>query len=138
MRISRKKFDSLVERAIAMLPEEFARWIDEVPIIVEDAPRPLNRDEEDALGLYQGGSLLERLEDSGQLPPRILLFRRPLMDNCDTLPALAEEIRKTLLHELGHHAGMNEEDLEHLGYGPPENDHIEWNVDEDGADNESE
>ena len=138
MRISRKKFDRLVEKAIATLPEEFARWIDEVPIIVEDVPRGADRDQQDALGFYQGVSLLGRLENSGSLPPRIVLYRRHLMDACDTLADLAEEIRKTLLHELGHHAGMNEEDLERLGYGPLDDDEdIHWDVDGDTTDNES-
>jgi predicted Zn-dependent protease with MMP-like domain len=137
MKISRKSFDRLVEQAIASLPEEFARWIDEVPIIVEDAPPRRGRDQNDSddsqvLGFFHGTALPDMEENSGRLPPRILLFRRPLMEACNTRAALAEEIRKTLLHELGHYAGMDEEQLEQLGYGPLEEKvkDIEWDVDE--------
>ena len=141
MHISRRKFDRLVERAIASLPQQFAQWLDEVPVIVEDTPGPADRprhdsrDEDDPiLGVYQGSSLLGRLEDSGQLPPRIVLYRRALMEACDSLPQLAEEIRKTLVHELGHHAGMDEDQLAESGYGPLESEDnaIEWDVDEGG------
>ncbi|MCL2648154.1 MAG: metallopeptidase family protein [Phycisphaerales bacterium] len=133
MKISRNKFDKLVEDAIASLPDEFAHWIDEVPIIVEDAPCRSDKDIQDALGFYQGPSLLGRLENSGHLPPRILLYRNLLMDACDSLDELAEEIRKTLLHELGHHAGMDEEQLDQLGYGSLDDDSIDWDVDGDSG-----
>jgi len=133
MKISRNKFDKLVEDAIASLPPEFAQWIDEVPIIVEDAPssRRSDKDIQDALGFYEGPSLLGRLENSGHLPPRIVLYRIHLMEVCDSIDELAEEIRKTLLHELGHHAGMDEDDLDRLGYGAmeDEDDSIDWDVD---------
>src|SRR4051794_29634095 len=107
MHLSRNSFDRLVEAAIDSLPEQFAHWIDEVPIIVEDAPAPTDKHVQDALGFYQGDTLFGRLESSGHLPPRIVLYRNHLMDSCDTREQLADEIRKTLLHELGHHAGMD-------------------------------
>jgi len=132
MKISRQKFDKLVENAIDSLPPEFAQWLDEVPIIVEDAPRRSDKDIQDALGIYEGHSLLARHENSGNLPPRIILYRNHLMDACDSIEELAEEIQKTLLHELGHHAGLEESDLDALGYGPiddEEEDSIDWNID---------
>jgi predicted Zn-dependent protease with MMP-like domain len=131
MHLSRNTFDRLVEAAIGSLPEEFARWIDRVPIIVED--RPQKGQEEEPLGEYHGPLRpVETEDDSGQLPPRIMLYREPLMDACDTREQLAEEIRKTLLHELGHHAGMDEEELDALGYGPidEQDDDIEWEIDD--------
>jgi predicted Zn-dependent protease with MMP-like domain len=132
MRISRNSFDRLVEAAIASLPEEFAQWIDEVPIIVEDSAGPADKHVADALGFYQGDTLLGRLENSGHLPPRIVLFRRNLMDACRSREQLGEEIRKTLVHELGHHAGMDEDELEALGYGPlVDDEEIEWDVEDD-------
>jgi predicted Zn-dependent protease with MMP-like domain len=137
MQLSRNDFDRLVEDAIASLPDEFAHWIDEVPIIVEDAPRPGDKRVQHALGFYQGQTLFGRLENSGQLPARIVLFREPLMHACRTREQLAEEIRKTLLHELGHHAGMDEDQLDALGYGPLEEDledDIRWDfVDDDDS-----
>ena len=142
MRISRRAFDRLVEQAIAELPPEFAEWLEEVPVIVEDRPGKADRehttgvdavsdeDDDDFVGLYVGRPMGEARE-SGELPPRVMIYREPLMDACATPEALAEEIRKTLLHELGHYAGMEEEDLEALGYGPVEEEDIEWDVEED-------
>ncbi len=119
MHLSRGQFDRFVEEAIASLPEAFARWLDEVPVIVEDRPGKADRDviDEDGapLGLYVGPSRLES-ETSG-LPPRIMIYRQPLMEACRSRGQLAEEIRRTLVHELGHHAGMDEEQLERMGYG---------------------
>lgn len=139
IRLTRKAFDRIVEDAIASLPGEYARWLDEVPIIVEDRPGKADaqavRDpaEEDAnpLGLYVGRGIDEG-QLSGDLPPRIMIYRLPLMEACSSRQELEEEIRKTLLHELGHHAGMDEDQLEELGYGPlePEEDDIEWDLDD--------
>lgn len=139
IRLTRKAFDRIVEDAIASLPAEYARWLDEVPIIVEDRPGKADaravRDpaEEDAnpLGLYVGRGIDEG-QLSGDLPPRIMIYRLPLMEACSSRQELEEEIRKTLLHELGHHAGMDEDQLEELGYGPlePEEDDIEWDLDD--------
>jgi predicted Zn-dependent protease with MMP-like domain len=129
MRISRKEFDRLLEAAIASLPPQFARWLDEIPVIVEH--RPADNSDEDAVGLYIGASIHERPQ-SGELPPQILIYRIPLMDSCDSRQQLAEEIRKTLLHELGHHAGMDEDELDARGYGSvTSEDEIEFDVDED-------
>jgi predicted Zn-dependent protease with MMP-like domain len=133
MNLPRNSFDRLVEDAIASLPDPFAHWIDEVPIIVEDAPHPGDKRVQHALGFYQGDTLFGRLENSGHLPARIVLFRQPLMAACRTRQQLAEEIRKTLFHELGHHAGMDEDQLDALGYGPldaPEEHDIQWDLDD--------
>ena len=56
--------------------------------------------------------------ESGELPPRVMIYREPLMEACNTREELAEEIRKTLFHELGHFAGMEEADLEKFGLWP--------------------
>jgi predicted Zn-dependent protease with MMP-like domain len=146
LRLTRKAFDRIVEDAIASLPEEFAEWIDEVPIIVEDRPSRADaeavRDPDDdagddlgPLGLYVGHGL-EEGRHSGDLPPRIMIYREPLMETCSSREQIEEEIRKTLLHELGHHAGMDEDQLDALGYGPPEseNDEIEFDVDDSDGD----
>lgn len=133
MTLSRKAFDQLVEAAIASLPPAYAQWLDEVPIIVEDRPSkadlqglPGEEDEGDPLGMYIG-----RAASEGGLPPRVMLYRIPLMDACDTQEQLADEIRKTILHELGHHAGLDEDDLDRLGFGPldEDEDDIDWEVD---------
>ncbi len=125
MKISRNQFDCLVEQAIAALPPQFARWLNEVAIVVEDEPTPallremgMDAEDDDLLGLFSGHAITRQsVDDSGILPPQIMLFRGPLIDACDTSEDLADEIRVTLLHELGHYAGFDEDDLERLGYG---------------------
>jgi len=124
MRIKRKAFDALVDKAIAELPPQFARWVDRVPIIIEDEPSEETLeefgvdDEGTLLGSYQGVALTHRgVEDSGMLPDQIMIFRRPLMEMCADAAELEREVRKTLLHELGHYAGLDEDDLEKMGYG---------------------
>jgi len=137
--VSRKTFDQLVEAAIAELPGDYARWLDEVPIIVEDHPSAADLrgiqepGEAEPLGLYVGGSMEEDAA-SGMLPARVMLYRIPLMEACATREQLAEEIRKTLLHELGHHTGMDEDDLERHGYGgldEEDEEDIEWDLDDE-------
>ena len=132
LHLSRNAFDQLVDDAIAALPPEYARWLDEVPVIVEDRPsaadlRGMEDPQEEPLGMYIGQSM-EEGDISGALPPRVMLYRIPLMEACQTRAQLTEEIRKTLLHELGHHTGMDEDDLESHGMGDMEDD-IEWDVD---------
>ena len=125
----------MVETAIEALPGEYAQWLDEVPIIVEDRPTAVDlkglpeagEDEGDPVGMYIG-----RGAGLGELPPRVMVYREPLMEACGTREELAEEIRRTILHELGHHAGLDEEALEELGFGGLEEDEeIEWDVEDE-------
>jgi predicted Zn-dependent protease with MMP-like domain len=129
MRISRKAFDKLVEAAIDSLPEQFVPWLEQVPIIVEDRPSARDRGAagSDPLGLYVGHPIHE-LRESGELPARIMIYREQLMEACSTHEQLAAEIRKTVIHELGHHAGMDEEELEKRGFGNMEGDSIDWDL----------
>jgi predicted Zn-dependent protease with MMP-like domain len=69
-------------------------------------------------GLYQGVNLIDRsVEHSGVLPHRILIFQEDHEIACDSPDELVEEIRTTVLHEIGHHFGMDEDDLDEVGYG---------------------
>jgi predicted Zn-dependent protease with MMP-like domain len=122
--VSKSKFDGLVERALADLPEPFAGFLEEVPVEVRDRPSAgqLRRaglgGNELLLGLYQGRPRTERsVEDSGTLPDVIYIFQEDIELVCDSEDALVEQVRKTVLHEIGHHFGMTEEDLDELGYG---------------------
>lgn len=121
-------FDSLLQIAIFELPQKFQDYLKTIAVIVEDepseqhwaeleAPEDGNEDEE-LFGLYVGTPLTDRSLTNAPLEPeRIYLFRGPLLRLVDGDPELlAEEIRITLLHEIGHHFGMSEEDLERLGY----------------------
>jgi predicted Zn-dependent protease with MMP-like domain len=102
MRVPPEEFEALVEQALAGLPEEWAELLDNVAVMVE----------EELLGLYQGVPLAER--DTfymGALPDRVILYRGPILRACDNRRDVIREIRDTLVHELGHHFGMEEEDM---------------------------
>jgi len=115
-------FYRLVERALEGLPPELSSLLDNVAIVVDDWPDfstpPVSGDPEETLyGLYEGVPLTER--DSGyygQLPDRITIFRGPL--ERDFAPQeLEEQVRITVVHEIAHYFGFDEERLEELGWG---------------------
>lgn len=121
----RNRFDGLLDQLVAALPDELHRLIEEIPVIVEDEPSAkmkadLELDRNTLLcGLHWGIPLTERsVEHSGTMPDGIWLFREPIMHLAgpDT-KSLREQIRITLLHEIGHHFGLDEDDLARLGYG---------------------
>ena len=96
------------------VPEPFASALRTVAVVVEDrAPD----DTPDLDGLYLGTPLGEQWTASGELPPMIAVYMHPLVDDCDTVEELVDEVRITVLHELGHHLGMDEDQLDALGYG---------------------
>jgi predicted Zn-dependent protease with MMP-like domain len=112
--VERDSFERLVAQAVAAVPEPFATALDEVAVVVEDrAPR----EEPFLYGLYVGVPNTVPEGVFGAMPPRIAIYMRPLMDDCADPAELVEQIRITVLHELGHHLGMDEEQLERLGYG---------------------
>ncbi len=123
MRLSRGDFETLVMEAYQKLPPELLRSIENLGILVEDWPsrdqlEDLEADDPHGLfGLYSGVPLPER--DGGQppLPDTITLFQRPIENVCSARNEVIEEIRVTLLHEVGHYLGMSEDDLDRLGYG---------------------
>lgn len=117
-RMERDEFEELVFAAIDSLPPEFRARLDNVDIFVQDWPTrdqlyaARARHRTTLLGLYEGVPLVKRATDyMFALPDRITLFQRPIQARCRTVPELAEEIRNTLLHEIGHHFGMDEERL---------------------------
>jgi predicted Zn-dependent protease with MMP-like domain len=112
--MDRRRFEGLVARAIDDVPPPFAAALDEVAVMVEDrAPA----DDPDLYGVYQGVPLDEPWAACGGLPARIVVYMRPLIDDCASDAEIVEEVRITVLHELGHHLGMDEEQLDELGYG---------------------
>jgi predicted Zn-dependent protease with MMP-like domain len=116
MQLKRAEFDALVQAQIARLPAPFAAWLERVPVIVEEYPDPADvGDDDEVLGLFVGTGLDEP-EGADLTPPAIYLYRQPLLDSCADRAELEAEIFITLCHELGHYAGMDEEDLEQLGY----------------------
>jgi predicted Zn-dependent protease with MMP-like domain len=106
-------FDEIVQRALDSLPPELARAVQNVEISVEEA----DPEDPDVFGLYEGVPLTERGDWAGALPDRIRIFRRPLVEEFGDDPKrLQEEIRITVVHELAHYFGIDEDRLDELGY----------------------
>ncbi len=123
IRMSRPAFEELVGKALARIPASFARYLQNLAVDVEPLPDRAScelagvDDPRDLLGFYHGIPLTERnLEMSAAMPDRISIYQRNIEDICDTPEEVMEEIRVTVLHEIGHHFGLSEEDLEELGY----------------------
>jgi len=114
MHVDRAEFERLVEAALDAIPDEIARQVANVVVLVEDDPPP---DEPDLLGVYDGVALTERYADHTGLPDRITIFRRPLLAMCRDRDELVHEIGVTVVHEVGHHFGIDEHRLHELGYG---------------------
>lgn len=122
--VSKARFAELVERAIAELPEPFATHVQEVTVEIRDRPTRKQlrsvglNDDELLLGLYQGRPMTERsVLDPTSLPDVIFVFQDDVETVSDTEAELVEEVRTTVLHEIGHHYGMSEDELDELGYG---------------------
>ena len=97
-------FEEHVRRALDSLPPEIARKLENVAVVVEDQ----NREEPDLLGLFEGGG--------DYMPDKVTIYRIPLEEDFPDPAELEEEIRITVLHELGHYFGIDEERLADLGY----------------------
>ncbi|MGB7156665.1 MAG: metallopeptidase family protein [Tepidisphaeraceae bacterium] len=122
--VSRERFAQLVERALADVPPVFVQYLEEISIEIRDRPttRQLKsvglRDDELLFGLYHGIARDERsVLHSGVMPDVIYIFQEDHEDACDSEDELVEQVRITVLHEIGHHFGMSEDDLDGLGYG---------------------
>jgi predicted Zn-dependent protease with MMP-like domain len=114
MQVDRAEFERLVEAALDAIPDEIARQVANVVVLVEDDPPA---DEPDLLGVYEGVALTERTADHTGLPDRITIFRGPLMEMCRDRDELVHEIGVTVVHEVAHHFGIDDDRLHELGYG---------------------
>ena len=108
-------FDEHVERALASLPADLRAAMSNVEIVVEDE----NLEDPDLFGLYTGIPLTERDSGyAGALPDKIEIYRLPLEEEFGHDPELLEEeIRVTVIHELAHHFGIDDDRLDDLGWG---------------------
>jgi predicted Zn-dependent protease with MMP-like domain len=111
--VSPAQFEELVVEAIDGLPPDMARHFRNVAVVVEDE----NPEDPDLLGLYHGVPLTERAQYSGVLPDRISVYRVPLCLMAEDMEDLVNEIRVTVVHEFGHHMGLDEGRLHDLGWG---------------------
>ena len=112
--MTRQRFDELVGDALDLIPADLASAIDNVVILVQDR----NADEPDLLGLYEGVALTER--DSwygGSLPDTITIYRKALLDVCDSEDQVVDEVAITVIHEIAHHFGIDDDRLHELGWG---------------------
>lgn len=121
-RFTRREFESYVEAAVAELPDEFREKMDNLAVVVEEVPpagllRTLEEPAPDLLGLFVGTPLPEKsLGDLPQAPDAVYLFKRNLERLCESREEIVEEIRITLLHEVGHFLGLDEQQLSDRGY----------------------
>jgi len=131
----RKRFERLVEEAIATVPRRFRAAIENLAVIVEDRPWPELLDEmgieppDTLFGLYQGTPLTERAWAHGNAEPdRVLIFQRPIEEACEgDEDEIVAEIGMTVIHELGHYFGLSEEEIEEV-------EERYWNGEPDPAD----
>jgi predicted Zn-dependent protease with MMP-like domain len=111
--MGRQRFDELVSDALDEIPAALAKAIDNVVVLVEGR----HPDEPDLLGLYEGIALTER--DStyfGSLPDTITIYRDALLDICDSEAQVVDEVTVTVIHEIAHHFGIDDERLHELGW----------------------
>jgi predicted Zn-dependent protease with MMP-like domain len=123
LRLSRRRFDQLVLEALESIPLPLRQRMENVAVVVEAWPTPeqlanAGLGPDDLLfGLYEGTPLVERgVLAEPLLPDRITIFQGPLEETCDTEEEIREEVRTTILHEVAHHFGFDEERLAELGY----------------------
>jgi predicted Zn-dependent protease with MMP-like domain len=105
-------FEDHVRNALDALPPGLAAALRNVAVVVEEE----HPDDPDLYGLFDGVPLAERGDDAGLLPSRIAVYRRPLVEDFPDPAELEREIRVTVLHELGHYFGLDEDRLAELGY----------------------
>ncbi|MBK7723574.1 MAG: metallopeptidase family protein [Austwickia sp.] len=109
------EFEALVGEALDAVPEQFMTALDNVVFLVEDDPPP---DLAGCLGVYDGVPATERPAwGEPHLPDRITIFRNPTLEVCASRDDVREEILVTVVHELGHYYGMDEDRLHELGWG---------------------
>ncbi|MEV8193328.1 metallopeptidase family protein [Rhodococcus pyridinivorans] len=107
-------FEELVSEALDEIPRELARAIDNVVVLVE----PRHEEEPDLLGLYQGVALTERDSHyAGSLPDTITIYRDAILDICESDDDVVHEVLVTVVHEIAHYFGIDEERLHQLGWG---------------------
>lgn len=116
------RFDRLVVEALRQIPEPFRSRLENVAIVAEEQPSPellesLGMDpEETLLGLYDGVPLTERGDWYNLIPPdRIILYRQPILALCQSAEEVREEVRRTVLHEVAHFYGIDDEELARMG-----------------------
>jgi predicted Zn-dependent protease with MMP-like domain len=113
-RVPRERFEELVTDALDEVPAQLMDLLDNVVILVEDDPP---ESDPDLLGVYEGYALTNRGWDyAGVLPDRIIIYRNPILSICDSDEEVVEEVTITVVHEIAHHFGIDDERLHELGW----------------------
>jgi predicted Zn-dependent protease with MMP-like domain len=126
IRLNRREFDALVAKAVTLLPEQFRTHMENLSI--EVLPRPTREmldeegfgpeDEQELMGLYVGVPLTEKsVNATYEWPEQIYLFQDNIQAACDTPGQVVKEIRATVLHEIAHHFGFDDDELDKMGLG---------------------
>jgi predicted Zn-dependent protease with MMP-like domain len=114
LQIDAAEFERLVVDELDLLPDDMVDGLENVVFVVEDRPENGTLD---TLGRYDGVALTQRGQYGfGEMPDRIILFREPLLAICDTVEDLRDEIHVTLVHEIAHFYGINDDRLHELGW----------------------
>lgn len=123
MRLSDEAFATVVEEAVASIPAGFSRYLEDLAVDIELMPDKETceslhlRDPRSLLGVYHGTPLTRRhVEDPCRYPERIVIYQRNIERMCRSKRRMVEQIRRTVLHEIGHHFGLSEQQLRELGY----------------------
>lgn len=120
MRVTRHEFEELVEQAVGELPQQFADLLDNILIVVEEEPTDEDlealgdeaADDDELLGIYRGVALTHRTHDMlPMLPDQIAIFRGPILRIARTRQEIVDEIRETVIHELGHYFGLHDDEM---------------------------
>ncbi|MBS0152532.1 MAG: metallopeptidase family protein [Nitrospira sp.] len=117
--MSPEAFAKLVQQAIADLPPPYAKLMESIAVVIEDEPpKEVLEDlelesEDDLLGLYQGQSLAADsfFRPGGEAPPQISIYRGPILRLCESPEEVVQEVYDTVVHELGHHVGLDDDDM---------------------------
>jgi len=124
MKLTQEEFDAVATRAIGRIPGVLREYLENIVISVQKRPSPelladMGMDPDDTLlGLYQGVALTDRSAvEPPMFPDTIFLFQEPIEEMCDTVGEIEEEIEITVVHEIAHYFGIDEERLGELGYG---------------------
>jgi predicted Zn-dependent protease with MMP-like domain len=114
LEMTRERFEELVRAALDEVPDELAALVENVVVLVEDEPPA---EDPDLLGLYDGTPLTERdSRYAGVVPDRITVYRNPTLRMCESEERVVEEVRITVVHEVAHYFGIDDERLHDLGY----------------------
>ncbi|MEU1623782.1 metallopeptidase family protein [Streptomyces sp. NPDC020096] len=115
LKMSREEFEELVGSALDRIPSELAQAMDNIAVFVDDEPDPSGPE---LMGLYEGTPLTERGEwYAGVLPDRITIYMGPILRSCEEPEQVVHEVAVTVVHEVAHHFGIEDDRLHELGWG---------------------